>query len=149
MARRQTLRMGRAEAHAKSRPFRRRRPQAIPVCPPRKKTTLLKGTMTGTGYTSFTTFFSFYRSQLIPRRARLVSLRSPPAQGFAPAASPHTPGGCLQILAKAGAANNGPTARNLDSLVLRLGKKQIAKKSMVVPGIELCTTRSQGRRSTV
>ena len=59
-ARRQTLRMGRAEAHAKSRPFRRRTSRAIPDRPPRKKTTLLKGTMTGTGYTSFTTFFSFY-----------------------------------------------------------------------------------------
>jgi hypothetical protein len=59
-ARRQTLRMGRAEAHAKSRPFRWRRSRAIPDRPGRKKTTLLKGTMTGTGYTSFTTFFSFY-----------------------------------------------------------------------------------------
>ena len=56
-ARRQTLRMGRAEAHAKSRPFRWRRSRAIPDRPPQKKTTLLKGTMTGTGYTSFTTFF--------------------------------------------------------------------------------------------
>ena len=59
-ARRQTLRTGRAEAHAKSRPFRRRGSRAIPDRPPQKKTTLLKGTMTGTGYTSFTTFFSFY-----------------------------------------------------------------------------------------
>ena len=59
-ARRQTLRMGRAEAHAKSRPFRRRRSRAIPDRPPRKKTTLLNRSMTGTGYTSFTTFFSFY-----------------------------------------------------------------------------------------
>ena len=40
--------------------------------------------------------------------ARRVSRSSPPAQGFAPAASPHTPGGCLQILASAGAAKNGP-----------------------------------------
>ena len=40
--------------------------------------------------------------------ARRVSRSSPPAQGFAPAASPHTPGGCLQILANAGAAKNGP-----------------------------------------
>ena len=38
---------------------RRRRSRAIPVCPPRKKTTLLNRSMTGTGYTSFTTFFSF------------------------------------------------------------------------------------------
>jgi hypothetical protein len=30
------------------------------------------------------------------------------AQGFAPTAFPHTPGGCLQILANAGAAKNGP-----------------------------------------
>ena len=41
------------------------------------------------------------------------------------------------------------TAQNLDSLALRLGKKQKAKKSMVVPGIELWTTRWLGRRTTV
>ena len=40
--------------------------------------------------------------------ARRISRSSPPAQGFAPAASPHMPGGCLQILANAGAAKNGP-----------------------------------------
>jgi hypothetical protein len=39
---------------------------------------------------------------------RRFSRSSPPAQGFAPTAFPHTPGGCLQILANAGAAKNGP-----------------------------------------
>ena len=39
---------------------------------------------------------------------RRFSRSSPPAQGFAPTASPHTPGGCLQILANTGAAKNGP-----------------------------------------
>ena len=59
-ARRQTLRMGRAEAPVNYWSNRRRRSRAIPDRSDRKKTTLLKGTMTGTGYTSFTTFFSFY-----------------------------------------------------------------------------------------
>ena len=49
-ARRQTLRTGRAEAPVNYWSNRRRRSRAIPVCPPRKKTALLKGTMTGTGY---------------------------------------------------------------------------------------------------
>ena len=39
---------------------------------------------------------------------RRFSRSSPPAQGFAPTAFPHMPGGCLQILANAGAAKNGP-----------------------------------------
>jgi hypothetical protein len=39
---------------------------------------------------------------------RRFSRSSPPAQGFAPTASPHTPGGYLQILANTGAAKNGP-----------------------------------------
>jgi hypothetical protein len=63
-ARRQTLRMGRAEAHAKVNQNRRRRSRAIPDRSDRKKTTLLKGTMTGTGYTSFTTFF--FNSTYLP-----------------------------------------------------------------------------------
>jgi hypothetical protein len=39
---------------------------------------------------------------------RRFSRSSPPAQGFAPTAPLHTPGGCLPLLANAGAVKNGP-----------------------------------------